>query len=303
MTLDAAIDAFLVSLERERGLSAHTVRGYRQDLRSLAEALERRGVSRVEDVGIEELRDWLWERQQGGAASSSLARNTSAVKALWRWLTETAPEMPNPAARLRLPKSAKRLPRVLTEPQAEAAIAGLAERSSSGDPLLLRDRAIVELLYATGIRAQELCGAHPADLNRSERTIRVLGKGAKERVVPYGRPAAIALDLYLERARPALVVRSENPGRALFLGARGGDLGTRAVYRIAADVLERVPGSGPSGPHTFRHTAATHLLDGGADLRVVQEVLGHASLASTQVYTQVSSERLAAVYRQAHPRA
>ncbi|MEB4613237.1 tyrosine recombinase XerC [Leucobacter sp. M11] len=303
MTLDAAIDAFLGSLERERGLSPHTIRGYRQDLRSLAEALDRRGVTAVAEIDVEALRDWLWERQQGGAAPSSLARNTSAVKAFGRWLSETVPGAQNPAARLRIPKAPKRLPRVLTEQQATASLDELAARAASGDPVARRDLAIIELLYATGIRAQELCSAGPGDLDLRARTIRVLGKGAKERIVPFGKPAADALDAYLRLARPALAARAEAPGNALFLGARGGDLGTRAVYAITERLLDRVPGSGPSGPHTLRHTAATHLLDGGADLRVVQEVLGHASLASTQVYTQVSSERLAAVYRQAHPRA
>ncbi len=194
---------------------------------------------------------------------------------------------------------------------------GLAVRAAGDDPAALRDRAVVELLYAAGIRVSELVGLDLGDVDRSRLTVRVLGKGGKERVVPFGVPAHDALEAWLDRGRPALaaavaaggpaadgaVAAARPAGAALFLGDRGARLGTRSAYRIVARLLEALPGEGPSGPHTFRHTAATHLLDGGADLRAVQELLGHASLGTTQIYTHVSSARLREVYRTAHPRA
>jgi integrase/recombinase XerC len=178
----------------------------------------------------------------------------------------------------------------------------VAARASSGDPVALRDQAIVELLYASALRVSELTGLSLSDVDDSRLTVRVLGKGAKERVVPFGIPAQRALSVYRERGRPQLT--SEGSGSAaLFVGARGKRLTTRTVYEVIAHLLADVPGSGGSGPHTLRHTAATHLLDGGADLRAVQEMLGHASLGTTQLYTHVSTERLRESYRTAHPRA
>jgi integrase/recombinase XerC len=191
-------------------------------------------------------------------------------------------------------------------------LAALAERASGDDPGALRDRALVELLYAAGIRVSELVGLDVADVDRTRLTVRVLGKGGKERVVPFGVPAMDALQAWIDRGRPVLMAigaaaaaasAGAVPDAALFLGDRGRRLGTRGAYRTVARLLQALPGDGPSGPHTFRHTAATHLLDGGADLRAVQELLGHASLGTTQIYTHVSSARLREVYRTAHPRA
>lgn len=173
--------------------------------------------------------------------------------------------------------------------------------ADEGDPLALRDAAILEVLYGAGIRVSELCGLDLDDLDRARRTMRVVGKGSKERVVPYGAPAAHALDAYLVRGRPVLDAH-DAAGRAVFLGARGSRIGPRAVYDVVARAVGPVVG-GAVGPHALRHSAATHLLDGGADLRAVQELLGHASLGTTQIYTHVSAERLAAAYRLAHPRA
>jgi integrase/recombinase XerC len=178
-----------------------------------------------------------------------------------------------------------------------------AAAAADGDPIALRDRAILELLYAAALRVSELCGLDLDRIDRDRRTARVVGKGAKERVVPFGLPASQALDAYLVRARPVLSARAQDPGRALFLGSRGGRIGARAVYDLVARHLAPVVGSETVGPHALRHSAATHLLDGGADLRAVQEMLGHASLGTTQIYTHVSSERLLATYRLAHPRA
>ena len=180
-----------------------------------------------------------------------------------------------------------------------------AQRAAHGTPQQIRDHAILELLYATALRVSELCTLRRSGLDLLERTVRVRGKGNRERVVPFGAPAARALDDYLERGRPSLLAASDGmiDAAEVFLGSDGTPLTTQAVYRLVARELEQEPGGGPRGPHTFRHTAATHLRDGGADLRVVQELLGHASLSSTQVYTHVSTERLAESYRQAHPRA
>lgn len=207
----------------------------------------------------------------------------------------------DPAARLRSPKADKTLPRVITREQIDGILARLAERAEDGDPGALRDVAVIELLYAAGIRVSELTGLDVDDVDLDRLTVRVVGKGSKERVVPFGVPALRALRAWLAGGRPRLAAVASGP--ALFLGARGARLGSRAVYQLVAGLLADVPGGGPSGPHALRHTAATHLLDGGADLRAVQELLGHASLGTTQIYTHVSTERLKEAYRIAHPRA
>jgi integrase/recombinase XerC len=197
---------------------------------------------------------------------------------------------------------------VLTRAQIDGILDDLSARASTGDPLAIRDLAIVELLYASGLRVSELTGLNDGAIDLERLTVRVFGKGSKERVVPFGVPAARAIADYLHRGRPELV--STRAGQstavsndAVFLSANGGRIGPRTVYALIAGLLAELPGSGPAGPHTLRHTAATHLLDGGADLRSVQELLGHASLGTTQLYTHVSTERLTESYRTAHPRA
>jgi integrase/recombinase XerC len=186
--------------------------------------------------------------------------------------------------------------------QVDEIFAALEARAAEGDPSGLRDLALLELIYGCALRVSEACGTDVDDLDLERLTVRVTGKGDKQRTLPFGVPAARALSTYLTTGRPQLAARGQ-AGAALFLGDRGGRIGPRTVYRLVAHLLEAVPGSGPSGPHTFRHTAATHLLDGGADLRAVQAILGHASLGTTQIYTHVSMERLAESYRLAHPRA
>lgn len=309
--LGAAVSAFLDHGRHARGLSEQTVRAYRADLEDLVEFAAGRRLLAVEDVTLDLLRDWLWTANQRGLARSTIARRSASVRAFTRWASESGVLTVDPGVRLRAPKGAAHLPRVVAQDQVRAMLDGLDVRAAGDDPGALRDRAVVELLYAAGIRVSELVGLDVADLDRERLTVRVLGKGGKERVVPFGTPARDALEAWLERGRPALVptgpsrdgARPVAAGDALFLGDRGARLGTRGAYRIVARVLEALPGAGPSGPHTFRHTAATHLLDGGADLRAVQELLGHASLGTTQIYTHVSSARLREVYRTAHPRA
>ena len=310
MQIGVAIDAFLSAVQHEYGYSEHTLRAYRADLTRFSAFAEQHGVHSVERIDLELLRAWLWERQQAGLAANTLGRNVAALKSWGTWLESRRLVPGSPAARLRAPKKPQSLPRVLSVEQAERLLASAAEQSESGDPRHIRNHAALELLYASAIRVAELCSLTLTHVDLTERTVRVHGKGNKERVVPLGAPAARALHRYLTDARPRLVESrpptttvSATAAQAAFLNDRGGAWGTTSVYRVVARALSAEPGSGPRGPHTLRHTAATHLLDGGADLRVVQEMLGHASLASTQVYTHVSRERLTENYRRAHPRA
>jgi integrase/recombinase XerC len=310
MELRQAVGAFTRHLTADRGFSEHTVRAYRGDLTDLAGFVELRATEAsdspdpvdVRELDLETLRDWLWQGSGAGLAKSTLARRSAAARGFTRWLVTTGETSADAAARLKAPRPDQHLPRVLTRGQMSTIFDGLASRVTTGDPVARRDHAIVELLYASAIRVSELTGLRIPDLDRGRLTARVLGKGGKERVVPYGVPAARAIESYLSEARPLLQADHPETG-ALFLNSRGAPMNTRSVYELVAGILHEVPGSGPSGPHAFRHTAATHLLDGGADLRAVQEILGHASLSTTQIYTHVSAERLKQSYAAAHPRA
>lgn len=301
--LDAAIDSFSTYLSAERGFSAHTVRSYRSDLLSLAGFADRAGVAGTAGLSLELLRDWLWQGSQAGLAKSTLARRSAAARALTSWLAASGETEADAAVRLKAPKPDHHLPRVLTRAQMHGIFSVLSARAQSGDPAGIRDLSVVELMYASALRVSEATGLDLGSVDLARLTVRVLGKGAKERVVPFGVPAGHAISAYLERARPQLAARSDVATPALFLSAHGTRLGVRAVYSLVSGLLAGVPGGGPSGPHTLRHTAATHLLDGGADLRAVQEMLGHASLGTTQIYTHVSTERLRESYKLAHPRA
>ncbi|MFP5289861.1 MAG: tyrosine recombinase XerC [Actinomycetes bacterium] len=300
--LSEAIDAYVRAVALERGASPHTVRAYRGDLETLAAFVEARGAEADPALlDLELLREWVWQQNAAGLGASTLARRTSTVRGFTAWLARTGRAYADAGARLRAPRADRHLPRVLTRAQVDGILDGLDARAATDDPLALRDRAIVELLYASALRVSELVGLDLADVDDARRTVRVMGKGAKERVVPFGIPAQRALDAYRDRGRPAIA--AQRSGAALFLGPRGARESTRGVYALVAALLSDLPGSGPAGPHALRHTAATHLLDGGADLRAVQEILGHASLGTTQIYTHVSAERLAEAYRTAHPRA
>ncbi|QNE47370.1 tyrosine recombinase XerC [Glaciihabitans sp. INWT7] len=300
MQLQRAVDDFTVYLAAERGFSAHTVRSYRSDLGQLNEFAHSRGVDQADQVSLELLRDWLWQGSQAGLARSTLARRSAAVRGLTSWLAKTNRVSGDAASRLKSPRSDHHLPRVLTGAQMQRILATLEERAATDDPNAVRDLAVIELLYASALRVSEVTGLDISRVDFERLTVRVTGKGAKERVVPFGVPASRAIERYLAVARPVLAVVETD---ALFLSGRGARLGTRAVYSLVSTLLSTIPGSGPSGPHALRHTAATHLLDGGADLRAVQEMLGHASLGTTQIYTHVSAERLKESYRSAHPRA
>jgi integrase/recombinase XerC len=314
MHLDTAIDAFTGYLTSERGFSANTVRAYRADLAGLATFAESRGVVTVQDLGLELLRDWLWEATEAGLSRATIARRSASARGFTAWLARTGTVPHDPAIRLRSPKPGRTLPRVINRGQMQELLDKLETAAATGEPAALRNLAIIELLYASGLRVSELVGLDVDDVDLARLTVRVTGKGDKERVVPFGVPAKTAVVRYLSGARPALAgaapgTRENAAGRdsadpaALFLGRHRKRLGVRAVYRTVAALLETLPGTGPAGPHALRHTAATHLLDGGADLRAVQEMLGHASLGTTQIYTHVSAERLQQSYRLAHPRA
>jgi integrase/recombinase XerC len=299
--LQRAIEDYTVHLTVERGYSAQTIRAYRSDLRALASFAGEREIGDADAITLDLLRDWLWQSAQSGSSKATLARRSASARGFTAWNARVTGSDTDPAVRLRSPKPDKTLPRVVNRAQMTGLLDMLAMKAAEGEPGDVRDLAIIELLYAAGIRVSELTGLDVDDVDLDRLTVRVLGKGSKERVVPFGVPAKTAVVTYLRAGRPLLAVAGSGP--ALFLGSRGARLGTRAVYELVAGLLADIPGGGPAGPHALRHTAATHLLDGGADLRAVQELLGHASMGTTQIYTHVSTERLKESYRLAHPRA
>ncbi|MEO9255067.1 MAG: tyrosine recombinase XerC, partial [Tepidiformaceae bacterium] len=299
-SLEREVGRFIAQLTLERGLSENTVRAYRVDLAALATFATANGVHDIDSLELELLRDWLWQSSQDGLAKSTLARRTAAVRGFTNWAHRAGLSDTDAGQRLRSPKSDSHLPRVLTRQQIDDILDSLSALARGGDPVANRNLAIIELLYASALRVSELTGLNLDSLDLDRLTVRVMGKGSKERVVPFGVPALRAISRYLDAGRPRLLAE---PSDALFLGARGARVSPRSVYQLVAGLLAEIPGTGPSGPHALRHTAATHLLDGGADLRAVQELLGHASLGTTQIYTHVSAERLKESYQSAHPRA
>ena len=295
------VDAFADHLTRERDRSEHTVRAYAGDVRACLTWCAADGAVGIADVDLAQLRAWLGTLAAGGAARSTLSRRSAAARTFFAWARRTGRLEVDPALRLASPKRQRTLPDVLTQDGATAVLDVAAVAADDEDPIHLRNRAVLELLYASGIRVSELTGLDVDDLDRGRRVVRVLGKGRKERVVPYGAPADEALGEWLERGRPRVVV--EGSGPALFLGRRGRRVDPRQVREVVHSLLAHVPDAPDVGPHGLRHSAATHLLEGGADLRMVQELLGHSSLATTQIYTHVSLDRLRRSYEQAHPRA
>lgn len=295
----AVIPRFRDHLALELGRSEHTVRAYVGDLDDLADFATARAGDRVADLTLLTLRAWLADQERRGLSRSTLARRAASARVFTEWAVERGILGMDVAARLASPKRSHRLPAVLTADQASAVLESAA--ASADSPLGLRDLAMVETLYATGIRVGELVGLDLDDIDMMRRTLRVLGKGGRERTVPFGLPAERALSDWLAEGRPALVTPAA--GAAVFLGARGRRIDPRTVRTVVHRTASAVDGAVDIGPHGWRHTSATHVLEGGADLRAVQEILGHASLATTQVYTHVSVERLRKTYEQAHPRA
>lgn len=293
----AVLGDFERVLRLERSLSTHTVKAYVGDLRSLLEHLTLMSGESVSDLDLGVLRSWLAKSRTMGAARTTLARRAASARVFTAYATTQGLLEVDPGPRLASPVSHRTLPEVLSQDQAGDLVEGV-----HGDgPLALRDRAILELLYAGGIRVGELVGLELSSYDDARTLLRVIGKGDKERSVPIGAPARVALETYLRDARPQLV--SPRTGSALILGVRGGRIDPREVRRIVHRAAQQVEGAPDIGPHGLRHSAATHLLEGGADLRSVQELLGHASLATTQIYTHVSVERLRSAFNQAHPRA
>lgn len=299
--LDIDVRDFLDHLRVERGLSAATVGAYRRDLSMYRQYLLTRGVERPAAATPEDVEGWIdWLRRAQNAqgrpfAASSLARMTVAVRGLHRFLAAEGATDRDLGARLESPRPPRSLPKALAVEE----VARLLDVGGGAGPAALRDDAMLEVLYGAGLRISELVGLDVDDLDRRERLVRVLGKGDRERVVPYGGAADRALDAWLVRGRPTLGPRDP----ALFLNLRGRRLSRQGAWGIVTGRADAAGLAGRVSPHTLRHSFATHLLDGGADIRVVQELLGHASVTTTQVYTKVSRARLAQVYEQAHPRA
>jgi integrase/recombinase XerC len=308
-----ALAAFERYLRSERSLSPHTVRAYVGDIRSLLDHAGRHGMPAPDGLGLSHLRGWLASQHTSGAARATLARRSAAARTFTAFAHRRGWLAVDPGPQLGTLKTRRALPHVLRQDEMKTALASLdavgrqagsAEAAEAAEAIeiavALRDAAVLEMFYATGIRVSELCGLDVGHLDHDRRTVRVRGKGDKERTVPVGVPALRAVDRWVA-GRPALATASS--GQALFLGVRGGRLDPRAARRIVHQRLREAGAARDVGPHGIRHSAATHLLEGGADLRSVQEILGHASPATTQIYTHVSIERLKSSYRQAHPRA
>jgi integrase/recombinase XerC len=314
--LAAALAAFERYLRAERSLSPHTIRAYAGDIRSLLEHAHRNGVQAPDGLDVAQLRSWLAVQHESGAARTSLARRGAAARTFTALAHRRGWLATDPGPRLGTLTTRRVLPHVLRKDEMEAVLGGLdaagrqAEAATGAGAgaevpveavVALRDSAILELFYATGIRVSELCGLDADGLDHGRRTIRVTGKGNKERTVPVGVPALRAVTRWQAAGRPVLATAAS--GAALFIGVRGGRLDPRTARRVVHQRLRETHATRDIGPHGIRHTAATHLLEGGADLRSVQEILGHSSPATTQIYTHVSIERLKSSYRQAHPRA
>lgn len=296
--LREVLDGYEDHLRAQRDLAEHTIRGYVTDVVGLLDHLARRGGEQPHDLDLPALRGWLAQGRTTGHSRATTARHAAAARSFTRWLHRSKLTPEDVGQRLVSPKARRTLPDVLAPEQARAVVESAAGAEA---PLGLRDAVVLELLYASGIRVSELVGLDVDDVDRGRRVLRVFGKGRKERTVPYGLPAEAAIDAWLTRGRPDLAVTESGP--ALLLGVRGRRLDAREARRIVHAAVGATPGAPDIGPHGLRHSVATHVLEGGADLRSVQELLGHASLATTQIYTHVTVERLRAVHAQAHPRA
>ena len=298
-------EAWVRHLRAERNVSANTVRAYAGDLAHLVDYLDRTGSGAVADVDLRTLRRWLAGMHAAGAERATMQRRAAAARVFFAWAHSTGRLAADPATGLRSPRVDRRLPPTVEVDQARLMIEGLVERADAEtDPVLRararRDVAIVEVLYAGGIRVGELCSLDSSSVDTDRQVLRVHGKGDKERTVPVGDPALRALAAWCSVRE---LIAAPAAGPALFVGDRGGRIDPRVVRRLVHRALASVPDAPDLGPHGLRHAMATHLLEGGADLRSVQEILGHASLATTQIYTHVSAERLRTAYLQAHPRA
>ncbi|ASU78132.1 tyrosine recombinase XerC [Actinopolyspora erythraea] len=301
--LATAVDRFERHLAWERGLSRHTVRAYVTDVVSLLEhfrAGHPEGDPGLGGLDIASLRSWLSAEHERGTSRTTLARRAAAVRTFTAWAHRRDLLGEDPGPRLSVSGERRQLPPVLREDQADSALRAAASGAEQDDPVALRDHALLELLYATGVRVSELCGLDLENVDHERCLLHVIGKSDRQRAVPFGTPAARALARWLEVGRPELA--GPRSGDALLLGVRGGRLNPRSARRVVYDAVSTVRDAGGVGPHGLRHSAATHLLEGGADLRSVQELLGHATLSTTQLYTHVTVERLKAIHERTHPR-
>ena len=294
----ALITQYEEHLALVRNLSDNSIRGYVTDLESFLKHMEKLGI--FDQLEIEHIRSWLANLQSTGVARSTLTRRIVSIRAFTNWAAANGWLTSDLGATLAIPKPHRVLPEVLNVDEAATVMKALEDRAMA-EPSALnsRDLALVEVLYGSGIRVSELCGLNLSDVDRSRNTLNVIGKGNKQRVVPLGQPAMRTIESYLSNARGEFV--NQQSADALFLGSRGKRIDQRTVREVVYEAMKAVGAS--MGPHGLRHSAATHLLEGGADLRTVQEILGHASLSTTQIYTHVSPERLQTAYKQAHPRA
>lgn len=295
MSLDAAIDVFLASLA---AASPHTVKAYAEDLRQFVEFASVADVTNADAVETQLLRSYLLHLANINLARASRARKTAALRSFFAFLARRGVIPRSPATGLRSPKTERRLPKFLRDDEISALLS-----APSTEPLGLRDRALLETLYATGMRAGELVKLSVTDVDFDEGVIRVIGKGDKERVTLLGREAVTVILRYLKAGRPTLVAQTGEDDGALFVNRFGKRLSDRGVRKLFDKYCAQASAHLKITPHVLRHTFATHLLNNGADLRLVQELLGHASVATTQLYTHVTTERLQEVYKKAHPRA
>lgn len=299
-SFEKAVSGFETHLDAGRGYSSNTVKAYLIDVQDLTSYLKKKNVENVDDLDLEHLREWLWQATQQGLTKATIARKSAAIRSFTAWTHKSGITETDPGLRLKSPKAGRTLPKVVSRDSLAMVFETLELKATDDNPQAVRDLVAIELLYASGARVSELVGLDLENIDYSRNIMRVMGKGSKERMVPFGQPARDALDKWIRVSRPLLA--NEKSGRALLLNSRGQRIGVRQVYSLVANLLEGTP-TGAAGPHSLRHSAATHLLDGGADLRAVQELLGHASLGTTQIYTHVSIERLRDGYKNAHPRA
>jgi len=296
--LDYLRNQFSLELENSKGFSPNTVKAYVSDVTDLFEFMESKRQSEVQDIDLELVRDWLWRMSEKGLAKTTLARKSAAVRAFTAWLYKNGKLESDPGLKLRSPKASRTLPKVLSREAMSGIFDALEPLSTKDNPTGISDLLMVEILYGSGIRVSELVGLNLDDIDYSRKILRVTGKGNKQRMVPYSDPASDALAKWIRDGRNQFV--NETSGNALLISSRGKRIGVRQVYALVAGVLAGTA-VGAAGPHALRHSAATHLLDGGADLRAVQELLGHSSLATTQIYTHVSVDRLKQGYLKALP--
>ncbi|WP_421082993.1 tyrosine recombinase XerC [Rothia nasimurium] len=310
--LTLALESYRRYLTYELHRSPETIRSYQSDLKDFFGFARRRGITHLTQVDLELLRAWLAQLHRHQAARSSIARRTSSLRTFFAWAEDEELIPHNPALKLTTPKKEKHLPDVLSQAHMHQLQATLAQALAEDptNPRLLRLNATLEVLYSTGLRISELCNLDLTSIDRTNLTVRVIGKGNKERIIPIGQPALKALNRWVSRGRPQWLPAAgsetsprPSPQHALFLGPRGKRANPRQIRQDLTLLLSTLSDTTATGAHVFRHTAATHMVDGGADIRAVQEFLGHSSLATTQVYTHVSVERLAAAYHRAHPRA